>query len=87
MAKVSIDLGERVAVVSPGSIGEKYARKVLQDKLKTDTPFGGGWECYLTNRAQMDTDHYRATKQVRYFKQEDYIFKLTNPFASMAGYI
>jgi hypothetical protein len=84
--EVSFDLGERTAVVS-GRYTEKYARKLLQDKLKAETPFAGGWECWLTNRARMDLDHYKLTGEIRYHEQEDYIFELSNPFASMAGYI
>ena len=84
--EVSYDLGERVATVS-GHCTEKYARKLLQDKLKSETPFGGGWNCYLTNRVRIDIKHFNLTGEIHYHEQEDYIFELSNVYASLAGYI
>lgn len=79
---VKIDLAERTATVS-GGITEKYARKLLQDKLKSDTPFKGGWECFLlTDRVARPRDAVQNMVSV----DGDYVFELYNPFASMTGY-
>ena len=78
MIKVDIDYENKTARVE-GGYTEQYARKVLQDKLKAETPFKGGWECWITNRGiGMDS----------YFPEgKDFIFKLYNSYASAAGWL
>ena len=41
---VAIDL---TAATLPANISEKYARKLLQDYLKANSMYKGGWECWL----------------------------------------
>lgn len=64
MATVTIDLMSMTARVSP-RVNEKYARKLVQDKLKSETDYKGGWTCWIDN-AYSDDDHYD--------------FSLANPF-------
>lgn len=82
MTEISIDLGERIATVSR-NVSEKHARKLLQDKLKKDTPYKGGWYCYLTNR---DGGRWQGINKSTTKNEEDYIFELENLFAEMEGY-
>jgi len=93
--QVSINLNEKTARVSRGC-DEKYARKLLQDKLKTETLFKGGWTCYLTNRSKGIHSDGKAhafiphTSEFRDWEKTDdeyYIFELQNPFAIVADYI
>lgn len=53
MAKITISLKNKTATVD-GNIVEKYARKLLQEKLKADTPYHNGWSCFLTNRTAVE---------------------------------
>lgn len=64
MAKVVIDLMSMTARVEP-RVNEKYARKLVQDKLKSETDYKGGWTCWIDNL--YTDDNY-------------YDFSLTNPF-------
>jgi hypothetical protein len=57
MANVEINLEEMTATVTP-RVHDKYARKLLQDKLKADTLFKGGWYCSIQNLYDDDADHY-----------------------------
>lgn len=66
---VTFDLHEHVATVS-GGCTEKYARKLLQDKLKADTGFMGGWECWISRKS---------------CNENQVVFEISNQFASMAG--
>jgi hypothetical protein len=71
---IDINIETRTATVN-GASSEKYARKLLQDKLKTDTPYAGGWNCFLTNRLKADEG------------LEPWNFELSNIFAYLGGYI
>lgn len=47
--EVRIDWANNLAYVTRNCV-EKYARKLLQDKLKAESSLKGGWECFLLNR-------------------------------------
>lgn len=57
MAEVMVDEHEMVARVSP-RVNPKYARKLVQDKLKATSPYSGGWYCSIQNLYDETADHY-----------------------------
>lgn len=94
MIEVKIDLGERIAYVDR-NCDEKYARKLLQDKLKAETPYKGGWYCAITNRSRAPhvadgkphafIPHSSKFRDWNEMDDQYYIFELSNPFATMGG--
>src|ERR1700761_7254902 len=93
MIRVKIDLEGRVAYVDR-DCAEKYARKLLQDKLKAESMFKGGWNCFITNRDK--TPHVRDGKPHAFIPHTSdyrdwtdlddkyYIFEISNPYASLS---
>lgn len=57
MAEVMIDPHEMVARVSP-RVHPKYARKLVQDRLKAETPYSGGWFVSIQNLYDEDADYW-----------------------------
>lgn len=100
--QVRIDWEQQIAYVSRGCV-EKYARRLLQEKLKAETPFKGGWECWLTNKDHarwLARDKWTAFIPFRHYDHPEgytrpwnedddnfYIYELHNQFAKMAGYL
>jgi hypothetical protein len=70
MAEVIIDMDLEVAFVKP-VVHEKYARKLIQDRLKAETPYKGGWtvwhrESFAPDEVMVYTfsNPYRDTAQL-----------------------
>lgn len=92
--EVRIDWDKRVAYVSRSCV-EKYARKLLQDKLKAETPFKGGWNVWIINKnppVWLAREKWKAfkphTSEMRGWTEDDdsfYIFEITNSFATLGG--
>ena len=94
---VKIDYDKMVGYVTRNCV-EKYARKLLQDKLKAETPFKGGWYCFLTNSdwdylprekwtAWVPHERYDSGHATRPWNEDDdnfYIFELNNGLAQLS---
>lgn len=68
---IKVDL-EKLRATVDKPCDEKYARKLLQDWLKTNTVWKGGWEVVKDFRRWDDADKYN--------------FTLHNPFAGLSYY-